>query len=411
MGRLKDRRGLLWRLTIRPAVRAANWLTALTFLLVCWPIALIARVVPKRIDVGLGPEPLINNVYHKRALELFGYTAETFVDQVWFITSEFDYRGDLRIRGLLRPLRNYALFVRAIFRYRCLYLYFNGGPLCSRPVVWRVEPLLYRIAGVRVVVMPYGGDVQVMSRSKNLWFKHAMAVDYPEHRLKERRTAAQIDLWTRWADHIISGVEWVDYQYFWDTLMLGHFSIDVEQWESAGSARDASGPLRVFHAPNHRTIKGSSHFIRAVEELRAEGVDIELVTRERVSNDEIRETMSTVDVVADQLIVGWYAMFALEALSMGKPVLCYLREDLLDLYQVQGLLEPGEMPIINCTPLTVKETLRALAADRSGLQARVESGRAFVRKHHSTEAVGAVFERINRSIGVAPSTHPSRSED
>lgn len=402
-----DHRGPLWRVTVRPVVRLIVLTVDLLFLVASVPVAIVARFVPKHVDVGLGPEPLINNVYHKRALERFGYTVETFVDQVWFITSEFDYRGDLRFRGLLAPLRSYALFMRTVFRHRCLYIYFNGGPLMSRPVSWRVEPFLYRIAGVRVVVMPYGGDVQVMSRSRNLWFKNAMAVDYPNHRLRQRRVAKQIDLWTARADHILSGVEWVDYQYHWDTLMLGHFSIDVDSWESTATQRPADGTLRIFHAPNHKTIKGSDHFIRAVEELRAEGVDVEVVMRERVPNEVIRETMASVDVVADQLIVGWYAMFALEAMAMGKPVLCYLRQDLLDLYEVEGLLQPGEMPIVNCNPLTVKETIRRLAADKTQLAEIAERGKRFVRAHHSIESVGAVFDRINREVGISPSGQPS----
>jgi glycosyltransferase involved in cell wall biosynthesis len=383
------------------------WVLDAVFLVVCWPIALIARFVPKRFDIGLGPEPLINNVYHKRALESQGYTVETFVDQVWFITSDFDFRGDLALRGPLVLLRPYALCIRSLFRYRCVYIYFNGGPLMARPLTWRVEPHFLHLARVRVVVMPYGGDVQVMSRSRNLAFKHAISCDYPGSRLREGRIARQIDMWTAHADHVISGVEWVDYMYFWDTLMLGHFSIDVDSWESAAVQRPASVTLRIFHAPNHRNVKGSDHFIRAVEELRAEGVDVELVVRERVSNEVIRQTMAEVDVVADQLIVGWYAMFALEAMAMGKPVLCYLRQDLLDLYEAEGLLDHGEMPIVNCGPLSVKEAIRGLAADKSQLAGIAERGRSFVRKHHSIEAIGGVFDRINREIGVVPSQQRS----
>ena len=33
---------------------------------------------------------MINNVYHKRALEAYGYKVETFVSKLFFITDEFD---------------------------------------------------------------------------------------------------------------------------------------------------------------------------------------------------------------------------------------------------------------------------------------------------------------------------------
>jgi hypothetical protein len=404
--RPSDARSSGGRIALRQMARIVSLVASLLFVVPAFLIALLSRLARRPIDIGLGPEPLINNIYHKKALSVFGYVAETFVDQVFYITSDFDYRGDLRLPGILRP---YVLFCRALFRYRALYIYFNGGPLLGRPILWRLEPLLYRVAGIRVVVMPYGGDIQEMSRSRNPAYKHALSMDYPMARTRRKRIARQIDLWTKWADHVLSGVEWVDYMYHWDTLMLGHFSIDASQWEAESSERPSSGTLRVFHAPNHRAIKGSEHFERAVSELREEGVDVELVTLQRVSNDEVRRAMAEADVVADQLIVGWYAMFALEAMAMGKPVLCYLRRDLVDLYTGVGLIATGEIPIVNCNPLTVKDAIRRLAEHRDELPAIGLLGQEFVRKHHSVEAVGAVFDRINREIGIKPSVSSERS--
>ena len=53
-------------------------------------LSIISRFLKKPIDVGLGPMPLINNVYHKKALIMYGYSAETFVDTIWHITKNFD---------------------------------------------------------------------------------------------------------------------------------------------------------------------------------------------------------------------------------------------------------------------------------------------------------------------------------
>lgn len=380
-------------------------------------ISLFCRLGRKGTDVGLGPEPLINNIYHKRSLELYGYTAETFVNNVYFIIDEFDVRGD-KILPLLFPrmLRRFIvhlyLFIRSLLRYKCLYIYFNGGTLSMGTLfLWRIEPILYKLANVKVVVMPYGGDVQDMSRSPNLVFKNAMAGDYPKHRIRRSRIADKIDLWTKFADHIIGGCEWVDYMYHWDTLMLAHFSIDVDTWKPVGMNNDELYPagntkVRILHAPNHRAIKGTQYFIDAVNELIEEGLDVELVLLERVPNDEVKRVMASVDIVADQLIVGWYAMFAIEAMAMGKPVLCFLREDLLSLYAISGLIKPDEIPIINCGPFTVKDTLRYFLSHRDELASIGRRSREFVLKHHSLEIVGEVFHRINTTIGILPSDYP-----
>lgn len=370
-------------------------------------LAVLSRLFPRPIDVGLGPHPLINNVYHKRALRMQGYSAETFVYQVYFITDEFDYRTD-HWPLLFRLMAPYVHAARCLFRYRCLYLYFVGGALGLCPLLRWFETHLYRWAGIKVVVMPFGGDVQDLLRCPNLPFRHAIVQDYRDYRFNRRRIVAQVDRWTAHANHVISGCDWVDYQNYWDTLMLAHFSIDTDKWcaDPIVASGDADQPLRVLHAPNHRATKGTDHFVKAVAELKEEGVAVELVLMEKAPNDQVREMMRGVDVVADQLVIGWYAMFALEAMAMGKPVLCYLRQDLIELYAFAGLVEPDDIPIVNCNAFTVKEAIRRLAGDRQSHAALGERGRAYVLEHHSLESVGRTFARINQQIGLEPSMKP-----
>ena len=74
----------------------------------------------------------------------------------------------------------------------------------------------------------------------------------------------------------------------------------------------------------------------------------------------------------------------------------------MHLYTTAGLVAPGEMPIINCTPLTVKSVIRDLVMNRDKLPEIGKHSREYVIKHHSLAAVGKVFDRINRSIGVLP---------
>lgn len=371
-------------------------------------LAIVSRFAPRVVDIGLGPVPLINNVYHKKALQLHGFIVETFVDELYFITNEFDRKFVARSRWLRMLIAESRLiYIFTIFRYRCLYIYFNGGPLYATALLWRIEPLLYRLAGVKTVVMPYGGDVQDVLRTPNLLFRHVMAQDYPLQRYVRKAIARKIDIWSSHADHVIAGCDWVDYMHFWHTLMIAHFSIDTERWVMTDSAgRDSlqypQRPFRVLHAPNHKAIKGSDYFVRAVSELQAEGEAIELVLVQKLPNEELRELIETVDVVADQLIIGWYAMFAIEAMSMGKPVLCYLREDLERLYVDAGLLEENEIPLINCRPGEVKGTLRKLMRDSARLTDAARRGPDYVKRHHSVESVGAVFATINKTIGLTP---------
>lgn len=398
---------------IRSLIRILNWIfirTVVHNLIIIF--AKISRQKGNReFDIGLGPEPMINNIYHKLALQNAGYSAETFVNQVYFITTEFDYRADLifeKKSRFLQRYKNYHLLIRSFFKYRCVYLYFTGGPFDVGFPLKKYEPIYYKLAGIKVVMLPYGGDVNIMDYCPNLNFKHALDNDYPSFHLRRNINEKQVRLWTTNADHVVSGCDWVDYMYHWDTLTLAHFSIDLKRFNKYKDKIDLSTreftkskPLKILHAPNHKMTKGSSFFMEAVDELKKEGFPIELILMEGKSNDEVLEVMSQVDIVADQLIIGWYAMFSLESMAMGKPVICYLREDLIELYLFSGnLASKEEIPHINCKFNEVKEAIIDILNYETDLQSLGEKGLKFVEKYHSIEAIGKIFGEINSSMGI-----------
>lgn len=374
-------------------------------------MALLSRGRTRPVTVGLGPDPNPGNLSLKQALLSLGVEAETYVQSASHITAgeapryRFDVQSErFTLQGDRNDhFRRLRLFFHVLGRYRCLYLYFTGGPLSRGSLMlWRLEPTLYRLAGIKVVMLAYGSDVQDLSRSPNLLYKHAMSRDYPGHRHRRARIAACIDLWTRAADHVVGGCEWVDYLYHWDSLTLAHFTVDTDHWTpTRGGEAPPESPLRILHAPNHRAIKGSEHLVQAVDRLRQEGHALELTILERVSNEDVRRALAEADLVVDQLIIGWYGLFALEAMAMGKPVLVHIRPDLEQFYQATGLLAPDELPVIRATPLSLEAVLRQLLQDRGRLGEHASRCRSFVERHHSLAAQGQFLATIHKSIGLA----------
>src|SRR6185369_3456549 len=127
-------------------------------------------------------------------------------------------------------------------------------------------------AGKKVVLLAYGADVQVMSRFRGLPHKHATCMDYPEFTRQEAQTLRNMEYCVAFADHVVSGVDWVDYMPRWDSLNAGHFAIDTAEVAPAPEQPegDPDRPIVVFHAPNHRELKGTRFLIAACEELKAE---------------------------------------------------------------------------------------------------------------------------------------------
>ena len=115
------------------------------------------------------------------------------------------------------------------------------------------------------------------------------------------------------------------------------------------------------------------------------------------------ELIQKSDLVIDQLIIGWYAMFAIEAMSLGKPVVCNLRNDFLEFYQNVGLLELNDCPIINASPSNIEEVIRSIYDSRDSLLEIGIRGRKYVEKYHSIDYVGLHFENVLISLGVHPS--------
>jgi glycosyltransferase involved in cell wall biosynthesis len=266
-----------------------------------------------------------------------------------------------------------------------------------------------KLAGIKTVVMPYGSDIQVLDKSKNLYFKQCMIADYPLHKKKYQKIKLRIQLWTKNADFIISGCEWVDYMYHWDKLMLGHFSIDMRiidsyllSDEKSFESLNGCKTFKILHAPNHRNQKGTNFIISAINDLKSEGFNIELTLAEKKSNSEILKLINQSDLIIDQLVIGWYAMFSIEAMALGKPVVCYLRDDLISLYKNSGLISEDELPIINASPETIKNVIKDSLLGKINLNKFSEKGRTFIEKNHSLAAVGRVFYEANKKIGIEP---------
>ena len=135
----------------------------------------------------------------------------------------------------------------------------------------------------------------------------------------------------------------------------------------------------IVHAPSSRRRKGSEHVIAAVEGLDA---DLELV--EGLHHDEAFERYRAADIVVDQLNAGWYGLFAIEAMALGKPVVTFLHDE-----AVRRTEEAfgTRVPIVSATAETLREALRPLVADAARRRELGAASRAYVERVHDLDTV------------------------
>jgi glycosyltransferase involved in cell wall biosynthesis len=151
--------------------------------------------------------------------------------------------------------------------------------------------------------------------------------------------------------------------------------LDLRDYVPA-AAEDRPRPI-VLHAPSSRRRKGTEDVIAACEHL-----DVELDIVEGLPHAEARRRYERADLVVDQLNAGWYGIFAIEAMALGKPVLSYLRpEAVQETERTLGV----EVPIVAVTRETLRDRIGELAAavdERSRIGA---SSRAYVERVHDAD--------------------------
>jgi len=183
-------------------------------------------------------------------------------------------------------------------------------------------------------------------------------------------------------------------------LPYGH--IDLEEWRPV-EEKERNRPL-VVHAPSHRGVKGTRFILTAVESLRRKGVPFDFQLVEGMSRMEARRCYERADLVVDQLLAGWYGGLAVEAMALGKPVICYLRDE--DLQWIpEGMRR--ELPLIEATPGSVEEVLQSwiLQPKEERIQ-KGKEGRRFVERWHDPYRVASA---LLKDYGEVLDRFPDRS--
>ena len=171
---------------------------------------------------------------------------------------------------------------------------------------------------------------------------------------------------------------------------LPYASVDIAK--IAVYQQRVDGPPRIVHAPTNASIKGTSAILAALEELRRER-EFELLLVQNMTHVEAMRVYGTADLVIDQVLAGWYGGFAVEAMAMGKPVLCYLREE--DFDQVPAELI-ADLPIRNIRPDRLADDIDVVLDRHSEWRDWSQRSRQFVEKWHNPRLIAAAMIDLYR---------------
>jgi glycosyltransferase involved in cell wall biosynthesis len=241
-----------------------------------------------------------------------------------------------------RQLTQWRAFARLLPRTDVFHFYF-GLTLVPKSLQF---PLL-RLAGRRSVFHFLGSDIRGKS---------------PAELAYGRRAGAQIV-------GSYDAIRWVPEA---EVVPPG---LDLTQYRPAPPS-DTARPL-VLHAPSSRARKGTEHVVAACREL---GLDLDVV--EGLPHEEARRRYERADIVVDQLNAGWYGLFAIEAMALGKPVLSFLHDEAVRrTEEAFGV----RVPIVSATKETLGDRLRDLAAAPAARRRLGAEGRVYVERVHDVD--------------------------
>jgi glycosyltransferase involved in cell wall biosynthesis len=114
-----------------------------------------------------------------------------------------------------------------------------------------------------------------------------------------------------------------------------------------------------------------------------------------VPHGEARARYEGADIVVEQLNAGWHGIFGLEGMALGKPVVTYLKDDVVRrTEEAFGI----RVPIVGATKDTLVDRLRPLVESPAERRRIGAESRAYVEQVHDIDKVAdrllALYSRL-----------------
>jgi glycosyltransferase involved in cell wall biosynthesis len=188
-------------------------------------------------------------------------------------------------------------------------------------------------------------------------------------------------------------------------------SIDLSLWNPDIKIPDRfllseTKNLRILHSNylkksgrdyKNRNIKGSPYVHAAVTRLKSEGHPVEYMAIDNVASNEMRFYQAQADIVVDQLIFGSWGSTCVEALALGKPVVCYLRPCAKEFF-LKNFDEYDTLPIIEADTTTIYDALKKLVDDPELRKRKAAESREFAESHFNPTRNGIEFIKLLNEI-------------
>lgn len=169
----------------------------------------------------------------------------------------------------------------------------------------------------------------------------------------------------------------IDFSYFDPKMKIPQQFL----WKSTGAIRILHAASLESRSEEGKNIKGTPYIHAAIDQLKLEGYDIDFLHVQGVASKDMRYYQVQADLIIDQLIYGLWGSSGIEALALGKPLVCYLRPSWRRRFM--DTFGYTKLPIIEATTDSIYSVLKHLLDDRDGLEQIARESYQFARHHYN----------------------------
>ena len=178
---------------------------------------------------------------------------------------------------------------------------------------------------------------------------------------------------------IVQDYEVYDYvKDYYDKVHVLPIAIDLTHFQPQYPSLQKETPL-ILHAPTNPDFKGTFYIEKVVEKLKEE-FNFDYRRIEKMNHDEVIKIYEDADIIIDQVLCGSYGLLSVESMALGKPVLTYIRPDLVSTFS-------AELPIVNTNPDNLYEQVKRLIKNPKLRRELGVKGRRYAEKYHADDIV------------------------
>lgn len=319
-----------------------------------------------------------------RAQRRLGYVSDVMI----FNQNDFKYACDINLNTskkksvLIHGCKILINFVKCLIKYDVFH--FHCG---STLLPYNVDLPILRFFGKKTIMQYWGSDViQFDIASQRTLFKKNKLPEifFKQDDNKKRRDILRLE---KMVDVTVVGDKELTYYSPKSKLILK--AMDLAKIPYVGIDLKPH-VFKIVHAPSNRGVKGTDKIIEVVETLKKKNFDFEFVLVEGKTNDEAKEIYKSADLIIDDIMQGPYGILCMEAMAMGKPVMCHIGSLLVPNY-------PG-IPIINVNPDNLSQKIQEQMSDSNLRDKLSKKGRTYMEKHHDIDKIAQEFINLYETL-------------